>query len=85
MEAKRKTAPARHETPGRAAGGAMVFKCANPDCTQGFDHRRGRVIRFHNDHGPGTLKKIRPAYAISGFAITAPGPMFSNIKLARVS
>ena len=30
----------------------MISKCANPDCTQDFDYRMGRVIRFHNDEHP---------------------------------
>jgi hypothetical protein len=30
----------------------MFSKCANPDCTQGFDYRLGRMIRFHNDENP---------------------------------
>lgn len=30
----------------------MFSKCANPDCTQAFNYRLGRVIRFHNDEHP---------------------------------
>lgn len=42
----------------------MISKCANPDCTQGFDHRQGRLMRFHNDahpdgEEPGSLHCIR--------------------------
>jgi hypothetical protein len=33
----------------------VFSKCANPDCLQEFDYRRGRYFRFHQGHRAGEL------------------------------
>jgi hypothetical protein len=35
----------------------MVLNCANPACSAPFEHRRGRIFRFHQSHPKGEEPK----------------------------
>ena len=47
----------------------MFLKCANPACSAAFEHRRGRIFRFHQSLPKG--KEPKNSHAVRHFWLCA--------------